>query len=642
MNGPGCSDVAIPNGSGSNFQVELTCFPQKPGSFATTLHVVGADGQNVEVPVSCNGSGSGSGAPQIAVNPPSTMQMTAVNSASPVTFSVSNAGGSSLSLTGYSLAPEPAWTVRWDPSCPAGVCTLAPSAATSVTATFAPLSIGPHNSSLSITSNGGNPIIDLLGTGSGAQLELATNLGNPATLDFGDRPVGVESNPPTTFALRNTGNTPLFQISLTTAMPDGAYTISPATLDLAGGEIAMIAVRCTAPSIASFDNTLRVRAPGAIATIPDPLDIQLHCAGTNAQLVASPSPIQLGEIRKGTQRSQTITLATVGAALAVTAPPALVDPDPQLTVSATDTQTITAATPAHFTLDVNATTDGDLANSITVTARDTVTIAVTGQVVTPSITYPTALNLGTFCIGSPTPATSASLTATGTASIAMAVKPQLAKAAASPFTIAYIAPPEAAYAYQLFGNGMMATVALQPQRQTTSGTQTDNLVWTTDMPGQEMVTTSLTTTFVGDGGGISPQTLGFGTVPVRQRSETRQITIENCGDAPLDLTPPTIVPDDAFHDESTTPLPAVLQPHEKALIGVTFVPVRAGVTTAVLSVAASTGTLRVDLDGTGLGNSDDTGERRSFYACTCGSGTPISGLPIVLVVGGVLLRRRRR
>ncbi len=561
-----------------------------------------------------------------------------------MTVTVTNMGSGSAMLMGNSVIADGHWQVDWDAAtCPSGSCTLGSgSGSTSFIATFSATSQGMFDTSTTILNDTGtNPIVMLNGSGSGSVSQDLTVIGNP-NLDFGIQNVGFASSK-VSFDLANTGNVDLPVISIVPMGGSGnPWVIEDPSIGLATSTTRTIFVSCKPTAAGSYDDLLVITPPSG-TTVHSTANFAMHCEAVDGGVHPAPSPIALGEIRVGTAVSPVVvTLSGSGAPIDITSGPSLTGTNPALSVSAATPSTITSTQAASFTLAVDTTAeDLDLTDTISVTAGTGLAIQVSGKITTPAITHTNDLDLGTFCIGEPTPTATATFTASGTASILM-TRPTLALGAASPFSATYTAPVETAYAtgYRLVA-GTSATIELHTNDHAGVGDVGDTLTWPSDMPGQPMAVTTLAAHFVDAGAAIAPGSIDFGPVAVHLTSPPHTISLQNCGDTPIDLARATIS-SPVFRDVSTAALPSSLASGQVAKIDVMFVPPKAGGFQATLSVVASTGTLTAVLTGIGLGGADSAGDRTGFYACSCRTADPATGAPIVLAIAGVLFRRRRR
>ncbi len=638
QNGPGCdATVALP--PMGMLPINIVCAPQSPGMKFASLNVVGNNGTHAQVMLSCNGTQT-AGAPAIGVNPTTVPLSWPVNmGVASSMVRVSNIGTADLIVQQPTVSGNTDWSISVGAPCTSFPCTVGMGSGFDIVTTFAPTAIGARDATLTLMSNDPNAGIvqvQLDGTGQGATLALATNLGTPPALDLGTTPIGIPTQ--ATFVLRNDGNVLLDPVTLSLTQTGSVFGVSPATTNIAPSGTRMITVTCTPAAAQLYTADLDVVAP--TAKTGSPIAIEVRCTGTAGGLFSTPSTIRFDEIRTGTPRvTKTITLKTATGPLTITSAPELTSPIAGVTVGAPSSMMITPLQPVTFDVSVDSgAMDRDLTGTIEVTADgDTLPIPMTGKVVTAKIDVPPVLMIGSFCVGQATSAATARLTAAGTATIGLPSQPVLTKMATSPFQLAYTTP--VGYPYQL-PSGQDAAVDVTPLRQMTKGVQTDELVWTTDVDGDMAPHTTVTAEFVAEGGAIAPQLVDFQRVKLKEIGEPHVIRIQNCGMQPMQLNGPSIEPQGEFLDDSPSPLPETLAPNQVATISVNFAQRKAGARMATLTVDSSAGRLSVMLLGQGIDDPDATKETKSFYACDCRSSSPTAAWPVLLVI--VVLRRRRR
>jgi MYXO-CTERM domain-containing protein len=640
LNTPGCQQAAVVLPMGY-IDVTIDCAPQSIGPIQKHLYVVAGGGEQVlgGIQLDCTGTGTSTGG--ISVTPTSLSLSQQVNSSVNGTFVVQNTNPSTVyavQSTSVFGAASAQWTVT--SSCPLP-CALNPMTSLTLNATFTPIAHGPQDATLSIlTSDPGAMTIDrdLDGTGLGATLDLATDLGTPSSFHVTTRPVGVTGN--RAFQIRNSGNADLTGLTYTITQTGTELAMVAPPQTVAPGATVDVRVACTPSAAQDFTATLEVRSTSAY--LGNPLTVELRCTGTSGNLYSEPSAVDFGEVRiaPGQTVMQTVTLRTGANALPISANPALTaNPTGTLSVTAPSAATVTVGEP-YTTFDVALDPSVDtpsLATTVAVTTggNDTIEIPVLGKVVTPAITYPEELMIGSFCVGR-TPATAeARLMSIGTATIGLPERPYLAAMATSGFNL-----DPGSYPSSLQRNEI-ATVRVRPLGRNTAGAVTDTLVWSTDIEG-ELGTpmTTMTAEFIANGGAITPQRIDFGRVELGAHGDATAIRIQNCGSSPLSLGVATISPTGEFLNESPVPLPGSLEPNAIATVVVGFAPLRTGTRSGTLTISSSEGELIVTLTGVGLGTDPGDPDQTSFYACGCRTGDPAGAWPALIVL--IALRRRRR
>ena len=646
--GPACDATAV-IGPGAALAFDLRCSPTQLGARTTQVYVVTSTGGTAgPYPVTCTGV-AGSAGPSLSLDLPS-LALGGVPVASgtlSATLHVTNIGASDLHVSAIAITGGVSadWAVTAGSPCPQVPCALAPGQTIALEVTFHPSALGSRRSRLVIRADDAShptTVVTLDGTGLGATLALASPDGG----DLGR--VAVGGTAALTLALRNDGNAALDPVTFAITQDALAFAVDPSSLAIGPSRAAPFTLTCTPPDHIGYTGTLTITGGGALTG--SPLTIPLACTGTTGSLVATPSPVQLGEIRTGGGAStQTITLTTLGPSVTLTGGPTLVTPLAGVTVSDLSAAQVTTAVPATFSLAVDPQHDGSLADHITVTAgAETLEIPVHGAVVTAAVTPGGARDLGSFCVGEPTATIGVSLAASGTASVELPSAPQMALGDQSPFQLAPVAPSVFPF---LLAAGARATAQVTAKRQSTAGVLADDVVWADDVPSDPAPHTTVTATFIDDGGAISPGAVDFGAAPIHLIEPTDQIiTLQNCGTEAMTLGPPTISPGGAFYIVGV--LPQQLLPAQAATFAIGFGPVAVGSFTSILSVPATKGAemfaLTVVLRGSGelrgpTGSADggsDPGPAPPGCGCQT-SGRDPSG-PVLVAVCVLGLRRRRR
>jgi len=639
---PGCALPAVIPPMGT-LELSVACAPQALGPIQKQLYIVGGEGQQLAaaIPLRCAGTGATTGG--IVVTPTSLALAQQVGSPITGTLRVENTSTSTVYAVQNTSLFGPAsaqWSVTSSNPLP---ISLNPGTSLTLTATFMPTAHGPQDATLSILTDDPSAMTvdrDLDGTGLGATLELVTALGTPPSLHVTTRPIGVTGD--RAFQIRNGGNVDLVDLTYTIMQTGTELAMVEPPATVAPGATADVRVACTPSAAQEFTAMLEIRSGHASAYAGNPRLIELRCTGTAGQLYSEPSAVDFGEVRiaAGQTVTKTVTLRTGAGALPITAPPALTaNPTNTLSVSAPSAASVAVAEPfTTFEVVLDPAVDTpSLATTVAVTAggTDTIEIPVLGKIVTPAVTVPEELMIGSFCVGR-TPATvEARMTSIGTATIGLPTKPYLAAMTASGFNLDPGSYPSS------LQPGESAGVRVRPLGRDTAGTVTDTLVWSTDIEGDlALPMTSMSAEFIENGGAISPQRVDFGRVMLREAAQATTIRIQNCGVAPLSLGVATISPAGEFRNESRSPLPSMLAPNAVATVVVGFVPARTGTRNGTLTIGSSEGDLTVTLTGVGLGTETDEPEKTSFYACDCTTSDPAAAWPAVVVV--LALRRRRR
>lgn len=647
-------NASIPSVPASGMvNLTVACTPRSPGPQAAQLYVVTDAGTRLAAPISLTCTGAAAAVPVISVSP-SPIDVGAVelvNATATATVHVSNAGTDMLRLldiqivdAGTGAAAD--WTYSALAPCSSHIapaCILTDGQTVDLALVFDPSAIGVRDATLLVNYHDTadrSISVPLRGVGRGATLEL---VGGQTTIDLGTLPLTATSM--LTFQIANNGTRDLTDGALAVT-PAGPFTASPGpSFTVAAGARTTITVTCkpTAAGLAMAD--LQLSAPDVQTP---PLDLALRCTGDPAMLVtATPPAVLLGEVRLATQAIAHVAVASLGAPIALGAA-TLETVDPNLTVAGPP-----ATTPATIDLTAAPQMEGNLADRILVSPASgpPLAVAVTGAAVTAAYSVPAAVSLGTFCVEQPTTPRIVPLASTGTATIAL-MAPALQRSD-SPFDLEPVAP-------ELYPADLAplrsALVAATPRRQTTAGLVTDDLVWTTDVAGATTANTTLSATFIDNGGAIAPHDLGFEPAPIHlDTRNAQQVTLRNCDVSPLELDPPVIPA--PFTIDSPN-FPAELLPGETATFSVGFHPTKLGFvmkTLVITSPQLSATPLTVNLIGTGIaaGGDSDAGptaaglERTSFYACSgCAShntsGDASGAIVFAIAAFCALVPRRRR
>jgi hypothetical protein len=635
-------------GAGSSATVTVRCTPQSPGMKTANLYIATTDtqGYRLPTPVTLQCAGSGTTDPVFSVSPLSVdlLPVEVVGGVGSATVHITNAGGGTVHVTDVRIvdAGVPGASVDWTYVAASDHCTgqippacdLTPTDALDLQITFDPSAIGSRNASLLIgyeDTSTRSIAIPLNATGRGATLAVL----GPSPIDVGQVPIGHTST--VKLHVANNGNRDLANVTAQ-AMPAGPIAVTPATIASVTPTMPVeLDVECK--PTATGPVTAMIHIASTDASTGSPVDVMATCSGIDTSLFATPSTIDLGEVRTMTMPADvSIMLASVDLPLTVN-PPQLDAPDSNLSLTPLTQMT----TPAMFALHVEPGADETIANHIVVsdTANEMLQIPVTGKIVTASFAVPPTVKLGTFCVGSPTTSSAVALESTGTATIGLPVAPKLASTP-SPFDLALTSPQ--AYPAML-AVGSAAIVEITPKRVGFEVVQTDALDWATDVAGGQAPQTTVTASFVMNGGALAPGSLDFGQVPIHLVSNDMRVTLQNCNPTQLDLD--QITTDGPFRTLSP---PMSLAPNETVTFSVEFQPVAIGpadgrVTIKSMELAMD---LVLELHGIGVtgggdgdGGSGDDLSHTSFYACSCRSNDPAGGIVVIAAIGYALRRRRR-
>ncbi|HTR50854.1 MAG TPA: choice-of-anchor D domain-containing protein [Kofleriaceae bacterium] len=662
QNDNGCDGGMLTIPAGGTFAVTVYCLPSATTPPPANFYVsVGGATLAQPVTLTCSANAASGAAIDVTTTPSpldvGSVEVTGTHTGSG-TVHVKNVGTQTLTLTGITIAGAGSdWTYAVAPPCGGLPCAIAPSATNDVAVTFDPSKVSTRNATMQLMSNASNGQLSVIlyGTGTGATLEL--DPADPTAIDFGLVPKNGMATLP--IHLINRGNRDLTDATLTLAPTTGfsVMPVNPVTVSAQTGQTVMLT--CSPNGATSqLQTTFTASAPDTVNDMP--VTITATCTGTDAQLVANPSALELGQIRTGESSvSKIVDLDNTGTMPLTLAGDPTMDPDiPAISLVPPSTQTIAAHSMQPLGVSVATSAVGDLTTTISATddvdSGYTLQVPVTGSVVSPAVTVPASVTLGTFCVNQPTSPATITLVATGTCGpmpcsvkLVMPTAPAMMMGSASPFTATERAPLSYPAILDLDDT---AQVDVQPARASTAGMVSDTLDWSTDIPSDLAPTTAVTATFLDDGAAIAPASLDFGAVAVHlPPNDTMPVTIQNCSDGPISLTA-TIDQPFAFDGSE---FPSSLMPAQTATFGVSFEPTKIQHYSGYLNIvthAASQAMLTVKLDGDGVagdmggdgsGGSAGGNGTTSFYACSCTSSRPGGGLPIVAALLAITLRRRR-
>jgi len=641
-------DATVPafsQGGSSSFTV--WCRPTSGGPKTAQLHIASNTGQYLSsvIMLTCNGTGTTTPVFALTGSPANAGSIGVTAGSGSATVQIRNAGGGTLVVKNVSIANGAAldWSYAATGPCTGQIpafCNLAAGQETTLGLTFDPSTFGARNATMLIDyfdTADRSTTVPLNGIGLAGTMELV----EPTTaIDFGLVPVGIAS--PITFHLANHGNVDLTDVQLSTMPAGPPFSLSPPSpVTLVPNVDRTITATCQPAAAGVF--TTMLRATSATAFMSPPIAIAATCEGTTMPLYANPTTISLGEIRIGTTPPPTM-INLLGVTPLTVSSIALESANPNLSLVGTP-----GPTPVQVELHVLPMMNGNLANAILVatTSGNMLRIPISGEIVTASYMAPALMSLGTFCVSQPTTGSRIELDSTGTGSIRLTA-PRMGLDPSSPFDLDPIVPTS--YPATLLAGGK-AVLEVTPKRQPVPGTQLDDVIWTTDVAGMPTARTTLSATFVNDGGAIAPSSLAFGQVTIHLASKNAlSVTLQNCDTTSITFGDPTL-PAPFTIDSGAFPLE--LEPNESTTIAVGFHPTRVGPYSGTMQIPSAqlAAPLEVTLTGEGVntggdgdGGPDGNGlDQRSFYGCSgCSSRQPAGGIAIALALLAVLRPRRRR
>ncbi|MFC9353081.1 choice-of-anchor D domain-containing protein [Arthrobacter sp. NPDC057013] len=206
---PAALPATLPNGG--SLTIPVTFSPSAPGQADGMLTVTTNDGETVLLGIHAVGTKDGLGATPAALHFTDVPTMASNRQ----TVNIVNTGTTAVEITGVTLPANAALSA--DPAMlPVVGQQIQPLASVPVSVTFSPTTADPVTDSLVVTSDRGSVTVPLTATA----VSGAAHLEMPASLDFGDVPVGTSAT--ADFTIDNTGNIPM---TITKAKaPQGAFS----------------------------------------------------------------------------------------------------------------------------------------------------------------------------------------------------------------------------------------------------------------------------------------------------------------------------------------------------------------------------------------------------------------------------------
>lgn len=560
-----------------NVAFTVTFAPTAAGSANGTLAIV-SDAPGSPLNIALTGTGVTQG--QLTPNPTSlsfgnvlvggskTLSQTLTNSGgSSVTISAASSSGTGFSMSGLALP-----------------MTLNAGQSTSFSVQFAPTATGGVSGSISITSNGSNPNLNIALSGSGVTPGALS--ANPTSLAFGSVQVG--SNSSLSETLTNTGGSNI-TISQATITGTG-YSVVGLTLPatLTPNQSVAFSVKFAPAAAGNINGNLAIvsDAPGS------PLNIALSGIGVApGSLTANPSSVIFGNVTLGNNKSVAVSVTNSGGSN-VTISNATVTGNGFTFNGPTLPVTLNAGQSATFNAVFTPTVAGNSSGNLTVTSdasNPTLTIPLSGTAVTQGqITpNPTSLSFGNVGIGG-----SKSLTETLTNSGGSSLTISAAAATGTGFTMSGLALPLTLTA----GQSTTFSVQFAPAG---AGAASGNVTVTSN-GSNPTLNIALTGTGVTAGTlSANPTSLPFGNVQVGSNTSLSE-TLTNTGGSNVTISQANVT-GTGFSVTGLT-LPVTLTPTQAVTFSVKFAPTATGAVTGNVAIVsdASNSPLNVALTGTGV------------------------------------------
>jgi hypothetical protein len=458
----------------------------------------------------------------------------------------------------------------------------------------------------------------------------------PTGVNFGDVRIATASTPVSVTA-RNAGGSTMTVFS---ASVSSGYMITSGTTGqyaLGAGATMPYSITCNPTVVGAQNGSFVVQSDDPLTPT---VTVGLQCKGIDSAVALSPSPTTLATTRVGEPVQATVQIANSGAASMV------LD-----SVSVTGTDLVLMSAPANgmygtgavgnAVVRFGAAEKGTQSGTLTVTydggKTRTSTISARALATSMAMTPDGDVDFGPVCAGQ-----TGSQTFTILANEEASFQITQLGGAVPPFTVT--APTLPATVAGSGATMVQFTVNAAP---TTDGTQVSELNLVTNIPGSAPRTINLSVDALPAGVSPSPALLDFGSTPAMSTTIGQSVHLSNCDDAPAAFSNARIEGADAGEFAIvSTPDIATIAPNGKASWLIVLSTKSVGLKHAEFVVDYDGGTARTALDGEGLGDdviAEPGGpvDEISYYSCSAGYSTS-RGWPLVLVLGIVLRRRRRR
>lgn len=525
--------------------------------------------------------------------------------------------------------------------CDTSTCTLCAQSAPCITtdlqtyqfqAAFKPTVAGTVSCVVSIQiDDGTTKSVTLNGNGTVPPKDIDVT---PTSVAFGDVRRNTDSAS-VLITVRNVGGTAM-TVSSVSKPPSYQMSGNPGPYNLAAGATQTYSLTCSPTIVGSVNGNFTV-------TSDDPLtptvNIPMTCRGIDSNVALSPSPTTIATTRVGEPVMQTINISNSGAA-SMNLEGVSVSGTDLVLMSAPANGTYGTGSVGGAVVNFAATTGGTQTGTLTITydggQMRTSAISARALATSMSLTPDGDVNFGPVCSGqSATQMFSVLANDEGSFTVT-----QLG-GLTPPFTAAM--PTLPATVQGSAANTVQFSVTAAP---TSEGMQTSELQLVTNIPGSSARTINLSVDALPAGISPSPVAIDFGSTPPMTTTIGQSIYLSNCATTAVTFSNPRIEGDRASEFAIVQqPMGTSIEANGKVSWLVVLTAQTPGVKHAEFVVDTDGGTTRVPLDGEGLGagvGGDPTDvEEISYYSCsTTGSGS--RAWPLVLVLGIVLRRRRRR
>ena len=496
-------------------------------------------------------------------------------------------------------------------------------------ATFTPNAPGTQQCTITFFGTFGMQQVVLSGTGVAPptpQIDVS-----PPSISFGDIRVNATS-PPTNLTITNTGGATLAIASIMhgNSVFNVGGQVGPH--NLGPGLSESHPVTCTPTAVQTFNDTIVIASNAANQAA---VNVMLSCNGTDAAVSMSGQPPDL-QTRVGEPLDQVITIQNEGGATSMLTTIDVVPAVSNLTRAGGATAPVTLGPNQSVTVTVHYDAAvpqdfGELGRLKVVADGKNVEFVINGGAQITSLGLnPDTVDFGPICGGqNASMPVAVFASAQGNVQINSLTKP------GAPFDFTGNLP---ATAQGNHGNDVMFTASVAP---TAAGELDDTAVLVTDMPGAAMREITLHADALAPGTSATPRMLDFGSIAENLVTPAQSVKLTNCDAAAIQIT--------GAHIEGASPgefaivsqdIAGQLMPTQSKEMLLVMTPHTAGAKLAVLVIEHGENTF-VDLVGNGLGgDGNDDEDRVTYYNCSAGG--PVGLAPLALVLGALVLRRRRR
>ncbi len=460
---------------------------------------------------------------------------------------------------------------------------------------------------------------------------------SPTNVAFGDVRKDTSSTP-VGLTVRNAGG---IGMTVYSAGVSAGFAIASGTTSqygLAAGASMSYSVTCNPTATTTMNGSFVVQSDDPSTPT---VTIPLTCRGIDSAVALTPSPTTLTTTRVGEPVQTTVQIQNSGAASMVLEGVSVTGTDLML-MSAPANGTYATGAVGGALVRFGATAKGTQTGMLTVTydggKTRTSTISARAMATSMALSPDGDVDFGPVCAGQ-TQAQSFTILANEEASFQVT---QLG-GVVPPFTLTSPTLP-----VTVAGSGATMVQFSVTAAPTAEGIQVSELNLATNIPGSAPRTINLSVDALPAGVSPSPMMIDFGSVPAMSTTIGQSVHLSNCSTTAANFTNARIEGADASEFAIVAqPETSTIGPNGNASWLVVLTTKTAGLKHAEFMVDYEGGTAIVALDGEGLGDDviDEPGgpiDEISYYSCSAAGGSTSRAWPLVLVLGIVLRRRRRR